>query len=355
MTKRELLERIDSTAALAATPTGEEARLRAGDVVTMLNETDKEIGDLMKVVNGGENHSFVTHCVLPMMQTSMRKKLAALTRPTSATPAGTAQGGLDALKRGKNYLADLEHDLRDPEYAVEYLLAAAKDSDDAFRVAVRDVVRATAPSPASTAPAEAIIKDLAMLVRRLCAKHPNKTLTHQAVDYLTRKGLQGSVLRESQAESAKSNLDAIRDMPPKFEPKPELNDCSPGDVIAAYSDGTIVLDDGITTHDSVRAEAFLRKQAEAPSTAELSKGALEAFIAGAEQMRVALPAEAPQGERELRAAIQELLLDWDARVAIQEGRESRAEISARRDAIAFCARQLRALSAPSATPDTEKE
>lgn len=38
------------------------------------------------------------------------------------------------------------------------------------------------------------------------------------------------------------------------------NDLSAGDVIAAHPDGTIVLDDGITTHNTERAAAFLAAQ-----------------------------------------------------------------------------------------------
>jgi len=37
----------------------------------------------------------------------------------------------------------------------------------------------------------------------------------------------------------------------------EKMDWSAGDVIAAYEDGTIVLDDGITTWNPIRARAFL--------------------------------------------------------------------------------------------------
>ncbi len=36
-----------------------------------------------------------------------------------------------------------------------------------------------------------------------------------------------------------------------------MPDSSPGDVIAAYDDGTIILDDGITTWNPERAEAFV--------------------------------------------------------------------------------------------------
>jgi hypothetical protein len=39
-----------------------------------------------------------------------------------------------------------------------------------------------------------------------------------------------------------------------FMPKP---DWSPGDVIAVYEDGTIVLDDGLTTWNPERAQEFL--------------------------------------------------------------------------------------------------
>jgi hypothetical protein len=38
-----------------------------------------------------------------------------------------------------------------------------------------------------------------------------------------------------------------------------IPDYSPGDVIAAYEDGTIVLDDGLTTWNPERAKKFLRK------------------------------------------------------------------------------------------------
>lgn len=37
----------------------------------------------------------------------------------------------------------------------------------------------------------------------------------------------------------------------------EPNDWSPGDIIDANEDGTIVLDDGITTHNKVRAKDYL--------------------------------------------------------------------------------------------------
>lgn len=40
----------------------------------------------------------------------------------------------------------------------------------------------------------------------------------------------------------------------------EPDDLSPGDVIYAYEDGTIVLDDGITTHNAVRARRWLEDQ-----------------------------------------------------------------------------------------------
>lgn len=57
----------------------------------------------------------------------------------------------------------------------------------------------------------AIVDDLAMLVRRLVhALHkskPDSTLAKQAVDYLRRKGLQGSPLREHQPHSDASKED----------------------------------------------------------------------------------------------------------------------------------------------------
>lgn len=40
----------------------------------------------------------------------------------------------------------------------------------------------------------------------------------------------------------------------------EQNDWTPGDVIAAYEDGTIVLDDGITTWNIERAREFLARE-----------------------------------------------------------------------------------------------
>ncbi len=40
-------------------------------------------------------------------------------------------------------------------------------------------------------------------------------------------------------------------------PAARIPDWSPGDVIAAYEDGTIVLDDGITTWNPARAQAFV--------------------------------------------------------------------------------------------------
>lgn len=39
-------------------------------------------------------------------------------------------------------------------------------------------------------------------------------------------------------------------------------DVSPGDVIAAYADGSIVLDDGITTYHPLRACAFLAAESD---------------------------------------------------------------------------------------------
>lgn len=42
-----------------------------------------------------------------------------------------------------------------------------------------------------------IIQNLAMLVRRLCHKHPNVKLVDQALGYLRGEGLQGTVLREA--------------------------------------------------------------------------------------------------------------------------------------------------------------
>lgn len=45
---------------------------------------------------------------------------------------------------------------------------------------------------------------------------------------------------------------------PDMDPEPEMAyDWSPGDVIAAYPDGTIILDDGITTYNPERARQFL--------------------------------------------------------------------------------------------------
>lgn len=43
---------------------------------------------------------------------------------------------------------------------------------------------------------EMVIRNLAMLVRRLAYKHPNEKLKKQAEDYLFGEGLQGSPLRE---------------------------------------------------------------------------------------------------------------------------------------------------------------
>lgn len=51
--------------------------LGAEHVLELLNEVDKEIGEDMKILNAGEYHGVVTHAVLPMMQTKMRRKLAA--------------------------------------------------------------------------------------------------------------------------------------------------------------------------------------------------------------------------------------------------------------------------------------
>jgi len=45
----------------------------------------------------------------------------------------------------------------------------------------------------------------------------------------------------------------------KPQDKPQ-NDLSPGDVIYAYEDGTIVLDDGITTYNRVKADQWLKEQ-----------------------------------------------------------------------------------------------
>lgn len=42
--------------------------------------------------------------------------------------------------------------------------------------------------------------------------------------------------------------------------RPKVPDESPGDVIAAYADGTIILDDGITTWNPRRAEEFMAKR-----------------------------------------------------------------------------------------------
>jgi len=41
------------------------------------------------------------------------------------------------------------------------------------------------------------VSNLAMLVRRLCRRHPNATLVQQAKDFLNRNGLEGSVLRDN--------------------------------------------------------------------------------------------------------------------------------------------------------------
>lgn len=42
------------------------------------------------------------------------------------------------------------------------------------------------------------------------------------------------------------------------EPEQPVRDWSIGDVIAAWTDGTIVLDDGITTWNDARAGEFLK-------------------------------------------------------------------------------------------------
>lgn len=49
--------------------------------------------------------------------------------------------------------------------------------------------------------AVSVINNLAMLVRRLCYKHPNEKLIDQALGYLRGEGLEGSPLRD--AEKAK--------------------------------------------------------------------------------------------------------------------------------------------------------
>lgn len=64
---------------------------------------------------------------------------------------------------------------------------------------------------------------------------------HKAVNTLQ------AALREAQAENARWLAWSNGDYP----------DDSPGDVIAAEADGTIVLDDGITTWNPLRALAFL--------------------------------------------------------------------------------------------------
>ena len=43
----------------------------------------------------------------------------------------------------------------------------------------------------------AVISNLSMLIRRLIHKHPDNRLREQALDYLRREGLQGSILREA--------------------------------------------------------------------------------------------------------------------------------------------------------------
>ena len=45
--------------------------------------------------------------------------------------------------------------------------------------------------------AQAIIKNLAMLIRRLAYRHHNEKLKKQAIDYLLGEGLQGSILRDA--------------------------------------------------------------------------------------------------------------------------------------------------------------
>lgn len=59
-------------------------------------------------------------------------------------------------------------------------------------------------------------------------------------------------------------------------------DISPGDVIAAEPDGTITLDDGITTWNPARANAFLVRQA-IQKERERIEGALRAWLREAQE------------------------------------------------------------------------
>ena len=54
-------------------------------------------------------------------------------------------------------------------------------------------------------------------------------------------------------------------------PKRTIADCSPGDVISATPDGTIVLDDGITTWNPARATAFIVAEKVAEAKREIGK------------------------------------------------------------------------------------
>jgi hypothetical protein len=86
-------------------------------------------------------------------------------------------------------------------------------------------------------------------------------------------------------------------------------DISPGDVIAAEPDGTITLDDGITTWNPARATAFLIDQAIQKERERLrgAVGDLAGLLAELREWREALSTPEPAREPALAATLDDIL------------------------------------------------
>jgi hypothetical protein len=265
------------TAALAATPTGEEARLRA--------VTAQWRAKVAPLANLGESNQILAGWINSFAD----EVEAALTRPTSATPAGTEQGAFEQLIDAARLVDLLSRETGEPCDGFRFRegIASLRDALQKLgRAPYQNTSGLTAPSPASTAP---------------------------AAECETCKG-EGVVISRPAGAGYADDL-------AEYEPCP---DC-----------------------------------ARPPSTAELSKGAQDKCecILGLYNHRCPIhglaPAEAPQGERELRQGVEVFVrgtIGLEVSKHLVVVRIACGELDNQ-----YVLVERAALSAPSATPDTESK
>ena len=105
-------------------------------------------------------------------------------------------------------------------------------------------------------------------------------------------GVSGYEERSAHNDGVRKCLDAVEALPAVAADSSQggeqrkVRDWTVGDIIAAYPDGTIVLDDGLTTWNDVRAKEFLEKQAASMKPETVEAFAEVAKTLGAESITV---------------------------------------------------------------------